>query len=103
MKKFIVMILIVSLSVSIKSYTATPGVIVYYEYPKIVIATNSGYTYGEIYGYVSIYTGYKVIGGLESYGFKDIYCLNTDEVFNMYIQNFWASRQRVQDWIHTGT
>ena len=101
MKKiFMVTLLLFALIVSCKTYGATRGVIVYYKYPKIVIATNSGYTYGKIYSSTFLSSRYEVVGELENYGLHDIYCLNTDTTFNMWIENFWSSRQRAQDWIN---
>ena len=103
MKKTFVLTLMLLLSIiSCRTYAATRGVIVYYEYPKMVIATNLGYTYGDVYSYALVYPGYYVFGELEMYGFYDIYCPYTDTIFTMWIENFWASRQRAQDWINNG-
>lgn len=78
------------------------GVVVYIDSKLIVIATESGCTVGELYGgYYSLRVDDVVVGELESYGFKDVYCPATRKQSRVWIDNFWLSVDRAADWLRS--
>lgn len=76
------------------------GVVVYVDSKLIVVATKAGCTVGELYGgYYSLRENDLVVGELESYGFKDVYCPATGKEARIWIDNFWLSTDRAVEWL----
>ena len=105
MKKFSILALLIILLAMPSNSNAQvkSGVVVYYDtFNRIVIATNLGYSYGNVLGYAFVESGYNVVGNLESLGSQEIYCPFTNSTFTVFVENCYASRQEAQNWINRG-
>lgn len=62
-----------------------------------------GYTCGKIMGYVyGVRRGNAVAGELHSFGTHEIYDLNADVSFTIWIEKYWASEDDALDWLERG-
>lgn len=76
------------------------GVVVYVDSDVIVIATTNGLTVGELYGgYYALNEEDVVVGELESYGFKDVYCPTSGREARVYVDDFWLSKEDAIRWV----
>ena len=105
MKKFIALaVLFCAVTIS-STASAARGVVAFYNRSsnKIVIATQQGYTCGEVMNFpMRLDRGDVVVGDLESFGTHEIYNLTDDENFSVWIDNFWLSESQVRDWLERG-
>ena len=104
MKKIFVLVLLMNfLIATATSYAQVKrGVIVYYDYHKIVISTGMNYTCATMLSSGLLDSGYQVIGEFESFGSQEIYCPYNDTTFTIWIENFWFNRSQAQEWINRG-
>lgn len=98
-------LILCSLLVSVTVY-ASRGVVAYYDFSssKIVIQTDyNSYTCAEVYtGGLLTGIGSVIVGDLETYGFKEVYDVTTDEELSIYIDDYWVSKARALNWIKRG-
>ncbi|MBR1645810.1 MAG: hypothetical protein IJ685_03435 [Selenomonadaceae bacterium] len=105
MKKFLtVAVLLCGVMIS-STASAARGVVAFYNQSsnKIVIATNMGYTCGEVMNFpMRLDRGDVVAGDLESFASHELYNLTTDTSFTMWISKYWASESQALDWLERG-
>ena len=105
MKKFILLVVLICTLMISSTVSAARGVVAFYDQSsnKIVIATNSGYTYGNVMYYIwGLKRGDVVVGNLESFASHELYDLTTDSSFTMWIDRYWANENEVIDWLKRG-
>ena len=105
MKKFVISVVMFCVVTISSTVSAARGVVAFYNHSsnKIVIATQMGYTCGEVMNFpMRLDRGDVVAGNLESYGTHEIYNLTDDENFSLWIDNFWLSEEQAIDWLERG-
>ena len=102
MRNFLSLIMALFVFATTSVAFATKGQIVYCKNDYyIVIATNNGYTCGNIFGLApwNLSRGDYVAGELESYGTHEIYDISIDDSFSLWIDEYWMNADRAMDWI----
>lgn len=104
MKKFIALVVMLCTVMISSTAMAERGIVAFYSKSsrKIIIATNNGYTCGDV-SFISMTYGLKrgnyVVGDLHSFGFQDLYDLTTDSSLTVWIKKCWASENDAMDWL----
>lgn len=76
------------------------GAVIYIEGDLIVFQTEMGLTVGEIYyGHYMLEKGDVVVGELHMYGLNKMYCPRTKRSANVWVDNFWLSKERAAEWV----
>jgi hypothetical protein len=83
---------------------ATKGYVAYFDEESQIIAiqTQQGYTCGNIMAIVpfgKINQGDLIGGNMFSYASQNLYDINTDYQFNMWIEEYWLSSDDAIAWI----
>lgn len=76
------------------------GVVAYTDGDYVIFYTRMGYAVAEYYGgYYVLDEDDRVVGDIDSFGFKDIYCPAKDRSVRVYIDNYMLSRDRALEWL----
>ena len=101
MKRIFLLVAALMLMLSATAF-AERGVIVFCNNRSgvIIIGTNMGYTCGTSY-YVpfGVEQGNQVGGEFSSFGSHEIYDLTANTTFQLWIDEYWDSREQAIDWL----
>ena len=77
--------------------SAAKGIVVYYKSgcDYYIVETSMGYVLLEWYGGNDPSEGDTLVGDYESYGMKSIYNLTADSETNVWVEDFWLSKDSV--------
>ena len=62
-----------------------------------IVKTNGGYDLLEWYGGYDPSQGDFVVGDYESYGMKDIYDVSANSSINVWVEDYWETRDSVME------
>lgn len=82
------------------SLHAVKGEIVVEKGDYYLVETSSGYTVMERYHGAFAYEGDKVVGNLNSYGFKDIYDVTKGSELRVYIEDYSLDEEDAMDLLY---
>lgn len=85
---------------SVYNAYADRGVVVKEHDDKYVIEYNMGYLLVEWYGGYSPTEGDVYVGEFNTFGMKELYCLNMDMETNFWIDDYMASRETAMEFLY---
>jgi len=97
MKKRLVVLAVFAAILIPSIASAAKGAVVYYKSgcDYYIVKTNMGYVLLEWYGGNDPSEGDTLVGEYETYGMKDIYNLTADSETQVWVEDFWLSKDSV--------